>query len=622
MTDNEIIRLLPTQPPREVYRAAADDPELNPSFITFKRVSVETGRIEWQELMTPEDFDRIAKASKRRWGALCHCTFCEENFYTGWHSHRDMSGPLMFIGDDENLYPGWTEDIDDGNQRIELAHGDQANCPMCGEGVTFVKYSAIKNGHKYQRLFTSIEQVGDLTAIVTWLAGSIIGPYGVEDEYIHPRDAAVLTENGFLRCYTRTRRGQYITCEALLDEWRRVKSAGDPMQKMYYSYDSVFGRTFGSEQLLTYLDFEGTSAEKTGLDEYLSAGGRWPYAYLKFWRTHKAIENLLKTGMHRFAACAIDKEIDSAVVYNSSMYRTLPATAENALSCVDWRKQRPHEMLGMTKTEYREARELGWTEDDLIVWQNYNSHCEKMSPAQFYDAIEFFGGNNIKEIVDNYICGEDTLLISELYKYGSKQPEREPSYTARLLIDYRRMLYDQPQRLMAFTYEELWPRDILTAHDRLAAEIQNSKNPETEANFLHRKQEYSPLEWTDGELCIVCPTSNADLVAEGKTLRHCVGGYGESHLSGKPIFFVRHYRRPERSYYTLNENLTGDKPRHIQLHGYGNEHHGEHKQHSHKIPQKVLDFCDRWEKEILVPWFAKQKAATAKKKHTKKENTA
>lgn len=279
-------------------------------------------------------------------------------------------------------------------------------------------------------------------------------------------------------------------------------------------------------------------------------------------------------------------------------------------------------MLGMTKTEYREARELGWTEDDLIVWQNYNSHCEKMSPAQFYDAIEFFGGNNIKEIVDNYICGEDTLLISELYKYGSKQPEREPSYTARLLIDYRRMLYDQPQRLMAFTYEELWPRDILTAHDRLAAEIQNSKNPETEANFLHRKQEYSPLEWTDGELCIVCPTSNADLVAEGKTLRHCVGSYGESHLSGNPIFFVRHYRRPERSYYTLNENLKGDKPRRIQLHGYGNEHHGEHKQHSHKIPQKVLDFCDRWEKEILVPWFAKQKAATAKKKHTKKENTA
>ena len=82
------------------------------------------------------------------------------------------------------------------------------------------------------------------------------------------------------------------------------------------------------------------------------------------------------------------------------------------------------------------------------------------------------------------------------------------------------------------------------------------------------------------------------------------------------------HRRPERSYYTLNENLTGDKPRRIQLHGYGNEHHGEHKQHIHKIPQKVLDFCDRWEKEILAPWFAEQRREAAKKKHTKKENAA
>lgn len=622
MTDNEIIRLLPTQPPHEILKAAMECPELRPSFISFKRVSVETGQTEWQELMTPEDIDRVAKGTKYRWGARCCCGNCGDEFYTGWHSHGDMSGPLMFIGEDESLYPGWTEDTDDGNQRIELAPGDQANCPMCGDGVTFVKYSAIKNGHTYQRLFTSIEQAGDLTAIVTWLAGSIVGPYGIEDEYIHPRDAAVLTENGFLRCYTRTRRGQYITCEAQLNEWRRVKNGTDPMQKMYYSYDSVFGRTFGGGLLLTYSDFEGTSAEKTGLDEYLSAGGKWPYVYLKFWRTHKTVENLLKTGMHRFVASAIDEEIDSAVIYHNSMHRTLPATAKNALSCVDWRKQKPHEMLGMTKAEYREARELNWTEDDLTAWQNYNSQCERMSPAQFYDAVEFFGGNNIYEIADKYICGEDTLLISELYKYAAKQPEREPSYTARLLIDYRGMLYDQPLRLMAFTYEELWPRDILAAHDRLAAEIQNNKNPEIEANFLRLKQKYAPLEWTDGDLCIICPTSNADLVAEGKTLRHCVGGFGQTHLSGQPIFFVRHYRRPERSYYTLNENLTGDKPRRIQLHGYGNEHHGDRKQHTHKIPQKVLDFCARWEKEILAPWFAQQRLAEAKKKNTKKENAA
>lgn len=70
MTDNEIIRILPTQPPHEVLKAAMECPELHPSFISFKRVSVETGQTEWQELMTPEDFDR-AKKSKNAVGAHC-----------------------------------------------------------------------------------------------------------------------------------------------------------------------------------------------------------------------------------------------------------------------------------------------------------------------------------------------------------------------------------------------------------------------------------------------------------------------------------------------------------------------------------------------------------------------
>jgi hypothetical protein len=41
----------------------------------------------------------------------------------------------------------------------------------------------------------------------------------------------------------------------------------------------------------------------------------------------------------------------------------------------------------------------------------------------------------------------------------------------------------------------------------------------------------------------------------------------------------------------------------VQLHGYGNERHGINKQYSHRIPQKVLDFCARWEREILMPWW-------------------
>ncbi len=172
------------------------------------------------------------------------------------------------------------------------------------------------------------------------------------------------------------------------------------------------------------------------------------------------------------------------------------------------------------------------------------------------------------------------------------------------------------------TEEQLWPPHLRDAHDRLSTQLSVSKSQKYIAEFQRLKQKYRPLEWTDGELCIVVPESNADLVTEGKVLHHCVGGYGEKHVEGRSIFFVRKYRRPERSYYTLNEDLTGMEPFRIQLHGYRNEYNDDGSMHS--IPKKVLDFVSRWEKEILTPWFYQQPEiqARAERKKRKEKNAA
>ena len=80
MTDTAIMQLLPTTPPREVYCAAADDPELHPTFITYRRVSVDPEELgEW-------GFDIGAGKRRYRWGGLCRCTSCGEEFYTGWNT--------------------------------------------------------------------------------------------------------------------------------------------------------------------------------------------------------------------------------------------------------------------------------------------------------------------------------------------------------------------------------------------------------------------------------------------------------------------------------------------------------------------------------------------------------
>lgn len=88
-------------------------------------------------------------------------------------------------------------------------------------------------------------------------------------------------------------------------------------------------------------------------------------------------------------------------------------------------------------------------------------------------------------------------------------------------------------------------------------------------------------------------------------LHHCVGGYHQKHAAETDvIFFVRRARRPERSWYTLDIRMDRDVPKEVQLHGYRNEWCDRGRLH---IPQRVRDFCDRWEREVLLPWAAAQK---------------
>ena len=88
-----------------------------------------------------------------------------------------------------------------------------------------------------------------------------------------------------------------------------------------------------------------------------------------------------------------------------------------------------------------------------------------------------------------------------------------------------------------------------------------------------------------------------ELVQEGNTLHHCVGGYGPAHADGQIILFIRHTRRPERSWFTLNVDVKEKKI--IQNHGYGNEY--AHGQTLH-IPKAVQDFVALWKQEVLDKW--------------------
>lgn len=318
----------------------------------------------------------------------------------------------------------------------------------------------------------------------------------------------------------------------------------------------------------------------------------------------------MRNGFAQAVSDSIDRQLDIAE-YSHDLCDAPP------ISWVDWREVKPHRMLHMSRAAFREISHKRWGMGDVECWDRYRSQIQPADALDFERCRERVGSKAVGQLLEMLADGWDDLLPVLVVRYLEKQNALDDG--VQLLIDYRRIMRDAG---LAETEETLWPRNLTAAHERVTQFWSNRFKTSYQADFSSTFIQYRDLEWTDGHLCIVLPRDEDDLISEGKTLRHCVGTYGANHCSGRPIFFVRHYRRPERSYYTLNIDMRGTIPKEIQLHGYGNEHHGERKQFSHKIPQKVREFCDIWEREVLMPWFAarrkKETPAACKKKKARR----
>ena len=337
----------------------------------------------------------------------------------------------------------------------------------------------------------------------------------------------------------------------------------------------------------------GTTGEKTGLAWYWAAvNGELPLQYLKLWQKCPAVENLVYAGFHKL----LESIIATAFNYGYDL-------ATEAGKTLDLTRRKPNELMRLSKEDYR-AVDHSVRPGELRLFQRFRALEPRAETGKLWARVRGGAGEALLDQIERYGGSLDRYD-----RYFEKQGLNIRNIG--LLADARRFAQEaQPRHKL--TEEELWPQRLQQTHDRLCEarllRLDAGKSQQLQAGFDQVLRTYGALQWTDGELEILLPKSNLELIREGQVLRHCVGTYGKAHAEGKKIIlFVRHHRRPERSYYTLNISFTGDKPEEIQLHGYGNEWHGKHKQYHHSIPNKVRAFVDRWKAEILTPWFVSQK---------------
>lgn len=600
---------LPKQPSGELGANIMEDiydmGALGQNLILYSRESVLV-EPPLQRTMTPDDYERREKIAKRRWGARCTCSYCGEEFQAGYTScGKSHRGIVLSTGDDGLVYTGYAEIADGG---VEYLDGDTLQCPFCWFTGIVTRRSELRHGRTYQSLQAEIVNVNTYTVVMYWMVSRWLDDAGADTTHFLPHAALLIDLDGKIHRF----RAKQNSPELLDMTWVPCTQSRDPMQIPYYSWEAASQRKIGGWTFTYGPSLDGHTGEKTALDKYIGTGGCWPGAYLHVWQRHPQVENLMRHGFASAVTRTIDDALDSAA-YWRDLYDAPPIT------WVDWSEVKPNRMLGMSKTAFREISKKNWSSSDAICWGKYRRILPGADAMDFESCREKISARGVDQLLDMINAGWTDLKPLRVTGYLEKQGMLHDG--VQHLIDYRKMLRDTrtPE-----TAETLWPKNLMEAHERLIQAWAACTKNNYQLGFTGAYIKYRELEWTDGELCIVIPKLSKDLVDEGNTLRHCVGGYSQDHCSGKPVFFVRHFRRPERSYYTLQINMKGMAPTEIQLHGYGNERHGPNKEYRHKIPRKVREFCDRWERDVLQPWFAAQqrpqKPPETKKK--KKEDAA
>lgn len=583
--------------------SAVFDGGIGDEYIIFKRVPY-LDKPELSRLMTPECWDEYEKKTKRCWAAECVCTRCGEKFIAGFQSketafsrcggHCRRKGILLTNGPDGENYAGF-----ESEENIDVMaywEGDSLTCPVCHEEASLISLKDFGKQRTWNFLIGDIQIVNGYAGIFYWLCSKIVFPDGTCHMEYRPREALLIDESGKLRRFSHTVYGQFGETDR--GQWEYIKSYrpsdGNLSRIGYYSYECGKGRQcfYGAYMSLCFNEeeLEQSTAEKTGLLNYLYYSQECPEEYLRLWSRHHNVENLMKAGWENLIVSLIPSRDEA------NRYRHDPIPDSDQ---IDWTQDKPHKMLNLSKEDFRAGQKYQWTEDNLRAFREYNRTAEKISLERFNNYIKAFGSENIgrllKSIDENK--GFWRLETVEAFLRGQKMCNHTG---LEMLLDYREF----SKGLNALhTKRDYFPKQLRVMHDRAAASFAKT-NKASAAEFEALRKQLAGLEWSDGEFCIRLPRSADDLKQEGAKLRHCVGGYAKKHLSGNDvIFFVRHARKPDRSWLTLDINLSGI-PKEVQLHGYKNEllDNGKHL----KIPQKGRDFIDKWKVKILLPWYAER----------------
>lgn len=551
--------LIPETPTEELFNYLRDKAgKFQENILSFKAISRQDAEAAAYEYAFAGDF----RSERKKRAARCWCSGCGSIFLAEYIGAKTCGGKGIPAG--IRMVDAYVT----GEQ--EYADGGSIVCPCCGESAVLHGATYMRYGHTEQEFVARAYKAQGGLIIVQYMVEKSIWRETTQRR-AEPFEAFVVDGKKVvkLRLWQRNIGGEYFR----LEDWKVNKRFEDTLGAPWFYEDDL-------------PDLEETSLENSKLWEYMAQTYEqdrfYPVAYARLYLKHRNVENLITSGMGLLVGDGIWEEEQR----NGSYYYVRASVPLPKLDWVNWKEKKPSRMLGVTREELRLIREAGWKLDEL---QAYRAVAHKLKLPEAVTALE-------------------TLKHYQLEAMGKR-----PEWTGQRIMQAVRYLKKvHGDMTMLNDYWDMgarqgldldnpvirWPRDLRAAHNRVQEAQRYDTTAEQREAFRRMTARCRGLNWTNGEICIRVAESPEELVQEGKTLHHCVGGYTKTHASGSIILFIRNARRPERSWYTLNVDVVNKRI--LQNHGYYNEHAPG--KPPLKIPQKVEQFVKDWQEQVLAHW--------------------
>lgn len=331
-------------------------------------------------------------------------------------------------------------------------------------------------------------------------------------------------------------------------EWCREYS-GHYSQKAHI-YPGNLAQIVKGDERWKYMPLSTIARECGSLppDKMLSETDRWPW-----------LEYLVKLKLYKLAGQVIrDDDWDDAINRTGRNIR---------------------EILGFkpSKDDLKDMQKLNPDANMLILFRSAKESTPGRVSKETLDAIRWW---NDMELEATYRQVFAQVRIAKARKYIEaqcvvrKQQDQlwEPGWYAEKRMD---IVYSKTCNEILSDWQDyigecaildydladtsiLFPHDLVAAHTRTSGLVKIKVDAEKAQLIKARAQKIDRmLKYEQDGLLIRAVSSITELVREGKSLHHCVGGYAERHAKGATtIMVIRMTTEPNKPFYTLECNIT------------------------------------------------------------------